>query len=71
MLDLELFSRALRLRWLWFQWFDPDHPWVGTEVPCNEVDKQLFWASTVVTLGNGSKARFWEFPWLMAGHQET
>jgi hypothetical protein len=29
-LDLELFSRALRLRWLWFQFVDPDRPWVGT-----------------------------------------
>jgi hypothetical protein len=45
-LDFELFSRALRLRWLWFQWKDPDRPWVGTELPCNEDDKQLFRAST-------------------------
>jgi len=33
-LDLDLFSRALRLRWLWFQWTTPDRPWVGTEPPC-------------------------------------
>ena len=30
-LDLDLFSRALRLRWLWFQWTTPDKPWVGME----------------------------------------
>jgi mannosylglycoprotein endo-beta-mannosidase len=63
-LDLELFSRALRLRWLWYQWTEPDRPWVGTEVPCNEIDKQLFRASTLVTLGNGNRAKFWESSWL-------
>lgn len=65
-LDMELFSRALRLRWLWFQWVDPDRPWVGLEVPCNETDRQLFRASTRVIIGNGESARFWESSWLDA-----
>jgi hypothetical protein len=56
-MDLERFSRALRLRWLWFQWPDVDRPWVGFEVPCDETDKQLFRASTVITIGNGEKAQ--------------
>ena len=30
-LDLDLFSRALRLRWLWFQWTEPERPWGGTQ----------------------------------------
>jgi hypothetical protein len=63
-LDLEKFSRALRLRWLWFEWTDRDRPWVGTEVPCNEEDKQLFRASTKMTIGNGTTAKFWESVWL-------
>jgi len=63
-LDLDLFSRALRLRWLWFQWTEPERPWVGTEPPVDVVDKQLFRASTVVTLGNGEKASFWQSTWL-------
>ena len=62
-LDLEKFSRALRLRWLWYRWEDPDRPWVGSEVPCSEVDKQLFRCSTVVTLGDGRTALFWESAW--------
>jgi hypothetical protein len=37
---------------------------VGSDVPCDEVDKQLFRISTVVRLGNGNKARFWESAWL-------
>ena len=49
-LDLEKFSRALRIRWLWYRWVDPDRPWVGSPVPCSEVDKQLFRCSTQVTL---------------------
>ncbi|CAO2206826.1 unnamed protein product [Urochloa humidicola] len=63
-LDLEIFSRALRLRWLWYQWKDPDRPWVGTDVPCNEIDRQLFRACTCVTVGNGARARFWESSWM-------
>ena len=57
-LDLELFSMALRLRWLWLEWAEQDRPWVGTEVPCDSVDRQLFRASIVVTIGDGNKAYF-------------
>jgi hypothetical protein len=66
-LDLELFSRALCLRWLWFQWTEPDRRWVGMEVPCNDDDKQLFRASTRVVIGNGNKAEFWEAACLATG----
>lgn len=41
-IDLELFSRSLRLRWLWYEWCDQERPWVGTDVPCDEIDRQLF-----------------------------
>jgi hypothetical protein len=37
-LDLEKFSRDLRLRWICYQWTDRDRPWVGSKVPCNDVD---------------------------------
>jgi len=60
---LEKFSRALRLRWLWFKWTDPDRPWVGSDIPCSETDKQLFKCSTVVNLGDGRTALFWESTW--------
>jgi hypothetical protein len=63
-LDLDLFGRALRLRWLWYQWTEPDRPWVGTDVPCNEVDRHFFRASTTVVVGRGDKAKFWDSPWL-------
>lgn len=63
-LDLELFSRALRLRWLWLEWVEQDRPWVGTEVSCDPIDHQLFRVSTVVTIGDGRKASFWKSSWL-------
>ena len=28
-LDLDLFSKALRLRWLWYKWVSPDRHWVN------------------------------------------
>jgi mannosylglycoprotein endo-beta-mannosidase len=63
-LDLERFSVALRLRWLWYEWTEPDRPWVRYEVPCSEAGTQLFRASTEVTIGNGSRASFWDSTWL-------
>lgn len=62
--DLAAFSRALRLRWLWFQWKNPDRPWVGMELPVDEVDKALFAAATRVTVNNGRTANFWMSSWL-------
>jgi hypothetical protein len=32
-LDFEVFSRALRQRWLWFQFTDPDRPWGELRYP--------------------------------------
>ena len=63
-LDLAKFSRALRLRWLWYSWVDPERPWVGSPVPCSENDKQLFRASTMVTVGDGRTTMFWDSTWV-------
>jgi hypothetical protein len=66
-LDLDKFARALRLRWLWFEWECPDKPWVRTTPPCDELDEQIFAAATKVTISNGRKAKFWTSNWI--GHQ--
>lgn len=63
-IDLERFSRALRLRWCWYQWKDSDRPWSGSEAPVDEVDNQLFRASTIVTIGDGTMAEFWNSSWI-------
>ena len=56
--DLERFGHALRLRWPWYEWEDPDRPWVGTDLPCSESDMALFRASTTITIGDGKRANF-------------
>lgn len=63
-LDLNRFSQALRQKWLWFQWTEPDRPWAQMEIPCSEIDNQFFRASTCVTVGNEERAKFWESAWL-------
>jgi len=62
--DLEKFGRALRLRWLWQEWVDESKPWAGSQLPCNEADRLLFDLSTMVTIGDGAKTRFWHNNWL-------
>lgn len=64
LLDLERFSRALRIRWLWFKWKDDTKPWVGMDLPCDEIDWRLFQAATSISVGNGTKTSFWHDNWL-------
>ena len=62
-LDLERFARALRLRWLWYQWKHRDRAWNKLDLPVDDREKALFAASTVVTVGDGKLAR-WTSPWV-------
>jgi hypothetical protein len=57
-LDLERFSRALRLRWLWYQWKHRDRACNKFDLPDDGHDRELFVASIVVTVGDGKFARF-------------
>lgn len=61
---MERFTRALRLRWLWYKWKQPERTWANLDVPCDKADRDLFNASTVVTIGNGEKALFWASSWI-------
>ena len=45
-LDLERFGRALRLRWLWFSWTNPEKPWSTSELLVDNTDRALFAAAT-------------------------
>jgi hypothetical protein len=62
-LDLEHFARALRLHWLWFKWRQKERAWNNLKLPCDTRDKDLFAASTVVTIGDGKTATFWTSSW--------
>jgi hypothetical protein len=39
-------------------------PWLGSELPCSDVNRLLFNSSITITLGDGAKARFWHHNWL-------
>ncbi|WVZ79135.1 hypothetical protein U9M48_026746 [Paspalum notatum var. saurae] len=62
-LDIHRFARALRLRWLWRQWEDPNAPWAGLEIPCNDTDRLLFAAATTIVIGDGAKTSFCHCAW--------
>ncbi|RLN13284.1 protein BRASSINOSTEROID INSENSITIVE 1-like [Panicum miliaceum] len=47
------------LRWMWFEWTEPEHPWVGTDPPATSVDQKLFRANTIVTIGDATTTSFW------------
>jgi hypothetical protein len=63
-IELQRFSRALRLRWLWFQWTNPERPWNGTKVPVDSTNLALFNAATTISIGDGRKTSFWHNNWL-------
>jgi hypothetical protein len=63
-MDLERFARALRLRWLWFKWKQANRPWTGLDISCDKTNRDLFDTSTVITVGKGDKANFWNSNWI-------
>ena len=62
-LDLERFGRALRLRWLWYKWTNPEKPWSSLDLLVDNTDRALFAAATL-QVHNGKKALFWHSSWL-------
>lgn len=62
--NLVAFASALRLHWLWLRWQPEDRPWKGTVLPCTEVDRALFSACTVISIGNGMLTSFWFDRWI-------
>ena len=41
------------------------------QLPCDQGDRELFNASTIVSLGDGKKASFWDSSWTDAGTLKT
>jgi hypothetical protein len=58
-LHLGKFATALKLRWPWLEWKDPNKLWIGSGNPCSDDDMELFYAATTITLGDGKKTPFW------------
>jgi hypothetical protein len=51
--DLDKHSRALRLRWMWYNWDAVDRPWKNLLKIRDKTDRALLFASTVITVGDG------------------
>jgi len=49
---------------MWFSWKNKERAWTELEIPCDKTDSDLFYASTVVTVGKGDLAKFWFSAWL-------
>jgi hypothetical protein len=62
--DLKKFSRVLRLKWLWHHWDEKKSSWKNLLRVTNPMDKQLFFTSTWILVGNGKSTPFWESRWL-------
>jgi hypothetical protein len=51
--DLEKFGRALILKWLWYGWDNVEKPWKHILKIADYTERQLFFSSTLVHIGNG------------------
>jgi hypothetical protein len=57
----------MRIWWPWFAWTDSSRPWLGSPLPCDTADMELFRASTEVSIGDGARCLFWHDRWLPGG----
>jgi hypothetical protein len=62
--DLEKFGWALRLHWLWHSWDDCDRSWKNLLRHQDLTDRTLFFASTLISVGNDKNTLFYETRWL-------
>jgi hypothetical protein len=62
--DLDKFSRALRLRWLWQHCDIHDRQWKNLVSMQDQADMALFFSSTYIHIGNGRSTTLWEAKWL-------
>lgn len=59
-LEVQCFVRDLCLRWLWLK--IEGKTWIELDIPCDEVNLNLFHASIgglKLLIGEGNKASFW------------
>jgi hypothetical protein len=56
--DLEKFDRALQLRWLWHDWDSQEWPWKNLLRHQDKMDRALFFASTVISIGDSRNTLF-------------
>ncbi|XP_071677025.1 uncharacterized protein [Lolium perenne] len=62
--DLAHTAISLRTHWVWRMRTDPLRPWRGLDIQFSRSERDIFFASTVMVVGDGSSALFWEDRWL-------
>jgi hypothetical protein len=62
--DLENFGIALRLRWLWHKWDTTERHWKHMLKSHDLVDKEFFFNSTYILIGDCKNTLFWKAKWL-------
>jgi hypothetical protein len=62
--DIDKFSRALRMKWLWHKWDPRDRQWKKILKVHDASNRALFFCSTYMHVGNGLNTPFWEAKWL-------
>jgi hypothetical protein len=63
-LNLEIMSWALQMRWLWFKKNDTERPWKGLDIPVHSNAIALFNISVISHVGRGNSVLFWSDKWL-------
>ena len=64
-LDLEIMSWALQVRWLWFAKTDPNRSWKGLNIHVHPNACALFAIALESQVGDGNNTLFWSDRWLM------
>jgi hypothetical protein len=63
-LDLQRFSWALWVHWLWLSKTEPEKPWLTFPVTIHGCAQSLFAAAMTTEVGNGANTKFWTDIWL-------
>jgi hypothetical protein len=63
--DLARMAISLRNHWVWRMHTYPLQPWRGLDMQFSRSERDIFFASTVMVVGDGSSALFWEDRWLV------
>jgi hypothetical protein len=51
------------LRWLWHNWDNCDKAWKHLLKISDAIDRELFFNSTIMSVGNGRNTPFWKARW--------
>jgi hypothetical protein len=62
--EMAYFNIALRLRWPWQKWTEPEKPWAAMPIKLTAEEDALFKLCIAIMVGNGQRTSFWKDRWL-------